>query len=253
MNLGVGRFFNGKDWVGPIELNIEHKPLCDGDIGPKTGEMGTLAWYSDDEHQPLFQKVLAPLKLILQASNFRGDVDVNCIVNEKQVVPLEVTPRIGTPIVHVQQALHLTPWYEFLGAIADGRQISLEYRAEFGIGVTVAVPPYPYTGQLEGHHTARGFPVQFLSEPTFEERSRHYHFESVRRDIGSDGRERLRITNGVGYAAYVTGTGETAAAARDSVYSAVRNLCIPKAIYRTDIGKKFIETDAARLKAWGWI
>jgi phosphoribosylamine-glycine ligase len=47
--------------------------------------------------------------------------------------------------------------------------------------------------------------------------------------------------------------GETVAAARDDAYAAASNLCIPKAIYRTDIGKKFIETDELKLKSWGWI
>lgn len=40
IEVGVARFFNGMDWIGPVELNIEHKALCDGDVGPKTGEMG---------------------------------------------------------------------------------------------------------------------------------------------------------------------------------------------------------------------
>lgn len=43
IELGVARYFNGLDWAGPVELSIEHKALCDGDIGPKTGEMGSLA------------------------------------------------------------------------------------------------------------------------------------------------------------------------------------------------------------------
>ena len=57
----------------------------------------------------------------------------------------------------------------------------------------------------------------------------------------------------LGYAAFVTGVGDTVAATRDDVYAAARNLCIPKAIYRTDIGKKVIETDEPKLKSWGWI
>ena len=75
VELSVARFFNGLDWVGPIELNIEHKALCDGDIGPKTGEMGNLAWYGGEKDQPLFNKVLAPLKPYLVESGFRGDID----------------------------------------------------------------------------------------------------------------------------------------------------------------------------------
>lgn len=253
IEIAVARYFNGQDWVGPVELNIEHKALCDGDIGPKTGEMGNLAWYTSEKDQTLFEKVLAPLKSRLIESGYRGDIDVNCIVNEHRVIPLEFTARLGCPSTHVQSALHLTPWHEFLGAVADGRQIELDYRNGYGIGLTIAVPPFPYQGQMEDRYSVKGFPVCFRKEPSLEEWMRHYHFESVRRETGADGKERLQVTNGLGYAAFVTGVGDTVAAAREDVYAAARNLCIPKMMYRTDIGKKFIETDAALLKAWGWI
>ena len=253
VELGVARYFNGRGWVGPVELSVEHKALCDGDIGPKTGEMGSLAWYSDERDQPLFEKVLAPLQPCLIESGYRGDIAVNCIVNGQRVVPIEISARLGCPITHIQEALHLTPWRELLGAIADGRQIELDYRRGYGIGVTVAVPPFPYQGLPAGHYSAAGFPVRSRKEPTPDERRRHYHFESVRREMGDDGREHLQITDGLGYAAFVTGVGDTVAAAREDVYAAARNLCIPKAIYRTDIGKKFIETDELKLKIWGWI
>jgi phosphoribosylamine--glycine ligase len=253
IEFGVGRFFNGRDWVGPIELNIEHKALCDGDVGPKTGEMGTLAWYSDDQNQPLFRKVLDPLKDYLVECDYRGDIGVNCFVNEQSVIPIEISARIGCPIVHIQKALHLTPWGEFLGAIADGIDLELRYRRGYSIGITVAVPPFPYRGSVAARYSAEGYPVRFKSEPSVEERQRHYHFESVRREISDGGKERLFVTDGLGYAAFVTGVGATVDAARADVYTAVRNLCIPKSIYRTDIGKKFSETDAEQLKSWGWI
>ena len=113
IEIAVARYFNGQDWLGPIELNIEHKALCDGNIGPKTGEMGTLAWYSDENEQRLFEKVLAPLKPYLIASDFRGDIDVNCIINGQRAVPIEITARLGCPIVHVRDALHLSPGEQF--------------------------------------------------------------------------------------------------------------------------------------------
>jgi len=54
IEIAVGRFFNGKDWVGPACINFEHKPLFHNDIGPLTGEMGTLAWYEEDENNKVF-------------------------------------------------------------------------------------------------------------------------------------------------------------------------------------------------------
>lgn len=253
IEFAVGRFFNGRNWIGPIELNVEHKALCDGDIGPKTGEMGNLAWYSDDENQPLFRKVLSPLRDYLLQHDFRGNIDVNCLIDNQRVVPIEVTARLGCPSTHIQGALNITPWRDFLGAVADGRDMELQYRRSYGVGITIAVPPFPYFGDVASRYSSAGYPVRFRSEPSPADRLRHYHFESVGREAQPDGVERLFVTHGLGYAAFVTGTGNTMQAAVDAAYSGVNNLCIPKAIYRTDIGKKFIDSNSGRLHAWGWI
>ncbi|MFA6268635.1 MAG: phosphoribosylglycinamide synthetase C domain-containing protein [archaeon] len=40
VEVAVGAFFNGNDFIYPINVNFEHKKLFPGDIGPYTGEMG---------------------------------------------------------------------------------------------------------------------------------------------------------------------------------------------------------------------
>ncbi|MBS3158243.1 hypothetical protein J4206_03070 [Candidatus Woesearchaeota archaeon] len=40
VEIAVGAFFNGDDFIYPINVNFEHKRLFPGDIGPYTGEMG---------------------------------------------------------------------------------------------------------------------------------------------------------------------------------------------------------------------
>ncbi|MBI3421075.1 MAG: hypothetical protein HY006_03350 [Candidatus Sungbacteria bacterium] len=40
VEVAVGAFFNGSDFVLPVNINFEHKKLFPGDIGPSTGEMG---------------------------------------------------------------------------------------------------------------------------------------------------------------------------------------------------------------------
>ncbi len=40
VEIAVGAFFNGTDFVEPVNVNFEHKRLFPNDIGPSTGEMG---------------------------------------------------------------------------------------------------------------------------------------------------------------------------------------------------------------------
>ena len=40
VEVAVGTFFNGREFVRPVNVNFEHKRLFPGDIGPSTGEMG---------------------------------------------------------------------------------------------------------------------------------------------------------------------------------------------------------------------
>ena len=130
--------------MGPIEMNIEHKSLCAGGLGPKTYEMGTLIWYDDREDNVLFQRTLKKLGDYLKAIGFRGDIDVNCIVNENGIFPLELTARFGFPSTQLQSTLNISSWGEFLKAVSDGKRYSLRYKREYGIVVLIAVPPFPY-------------------------------------------------------------------------------------------------------------
>lgn len=112
-------------------MNIEHKSLSNGDLGPKTYEMGTLMWFDNDEKNRLYQETLAKMKDYLTSIDFRGDVDINCIVNEKGVYPLEITARFGFPALQLQQALSPeVAWGEFLKAVADGKQYDFKFKRE---------------------------------------------------------------------------------------------------------------------------
>ena len=234
VEIGVGRYFNGHDWLGPLELNIEHKRFFPGDLGPNTFEMGTLMWYENDHS--LFQQVLAPLASLLVEAGFRGDVDVNCIVNETGVFPLEVTARFGWPATQAQMALHRSPWGEFLNATARGRSFDLDYRPGYALALFIAVPPFPFSCPSDARGSSfRGMPVRFRRSLTSQEIS-HVHYESI--EFRTNGEAHIPILcDDSGYALHVTGHGPTIAAARQQTYDLARLVAVPGAYYRTDIGE----------------
>jgi phosphoribosylamine-glycine ligase len=62
-----------------------------------------------------------------------------------------------------------------------------------------------------------------------------------------------KIAGSNGYVAYVTGHGKTAQKAQDVTVEKAQQVLIPKCMYRTDIGSKFIRHDHEFLKTLGII
>ncbi len=252
IEIGIGRYFNGRDWVGPIEMNLEHKSLMPGGVGPKTPEMGTLMWYNEDESNVLFQETLARLAPHLREIDFRGDFDINCIVNAEGIWPLEATARFGDPSTAMQAEIHTSPWGEFLWALANGLPHALRFRKGYGIVVTVAIPPFPYE-YLSPEFASKNIEIYFREPVTEEEIIRHYFFEEVSKVPVLGGTDQYTVKGHKGCVAHVTGFGDTVDAARKEAYARVDNLIIPKSFYRRDIGQSFIDTERVQLETWGYI
>lgn len=247
VEVGVARYFNGHDWVGPIEMNIEHKSLCVGGFGPKTYEMGTLMWYDNDENNKLFQETLSKLKGYLHKIGFRGDIDINCILNDEGIHPLEITARFGFPSTQLQSALHISPWGEFLKAVADGNPYNLQYHTGFGVVILLAAPPFPYLA-ISKKYSLQGVTV-FFKEKLSSDELNHIHYEEVsKRKDGS-----LFISGKNGFVLHVSGVGKTLEDARKQAYSLIEKIIVPKKFYRTDIGEKFLRQEWDLLKKWGCV
>ena len=243
----IKQTFNGNDWIGPIELSIEHKKLFSGGIGPNTSEMGNLLWYESGESNRLFHEVLLPLAPHLREIGFHGDMDVNCIIDEQGAWPLELTPRFGYPATAIQIELHESPWADLLRAVAIGQPYDLKWRSGFGIAVLAATPPFPFA-ITNSPISLCGLRIHFHKPPDVEEFT-HYHFEEASRL--SDGT--WEICGNTGYTLHVTGHGSTVTAAREATYHRLANLVIPRMYYRTDIGAKFANHDQQQLKDWGYL
>jgi phosphoribosylamine--glycine ligase len=240
VEVAVGAFFNGREFVTPVCVNFEHKKLFPGDIGPPTGEMGTSMFWSEPNR--LFNATLKKMESRLAQAGFSSYIDVNCIVNSNGIYPLEFTARFGYPAISIQQEGLITPIGEVLQKLADGSLSQVRARSGFQIGVRVVVPPFPYNDQATFESTSKDSVILFKT-PSRD----GVHIEEVKQVNGE-----WRVTGASGIVLIVCGSGPTMKQAQRQAYNRVRNVMIPYMYYRDDIGERWSE-DSDRLHAWGYL
>lgn len=239
VEVAVGAFFNGEDFVYPVNINFEHKKLFPGDIGPYTGEMGTLVYWSPPNE--IFKSTLLKIKAELVKSKYVGYIDINCIANARGIYPLEVTSRFGYPLISIQIEGATSPWGEFLYKLAKKEPLGLKTKKGFQIGVVVAVPPFPFDDKNEA------FIYKDLSILFKKNNLDGIHLGDVKMVNGT-----WSIAGESGYVLVVTGAGLTVDDARKQVYSRLNNIILQNMFYRTDIGLKWYK-DSDRLQTWGYL
>ncbi len=240
VEVAVGAFFNGKNFVYPINVNFEHKKLFPGDIGPPTGEMGTSMFWSGPNQ--LFTQTLLKMEPVLASEGYVGYIDLNCIVNNHGIYPLEFTSRFGYPTISIQQAGMITPIGQFFWDLANGNDPKLKTRSGFQIGVRIVVPPFPFDDDETFESVSKNAAIVFKKPPADE-----MHIEDVKQINGQ-----WVVAGTSGVILIVVGLGQTMKQAQAQVYSRIKNVLIPSMYYRTDIGDRW-EEDSDRLHNWGYL
>ncbi len=240
VEVAVGAFFNGKDFVQPINVNFEHKRLFPDDIGPSTGEMGTSMYWT--KSNPIFESTLLKMKEKLVESKYIGYIDINCIANSRGIYPLEFTSRFGYPTISIQIEGVTSEWGAFLSEAAEGKDVQLKCKKGYQVGVVVAIPPFPFEDDKAFRKYSEEATILF-KKPNLN----GVHIGEVKLVEGH-----WHIAGRSGYALVITGSGASMLEAISQAYQSVRNVMIPNMFYRDDIGQRWFK-DVDMLLSWGYL
>lgn len=245
--IGVSGWF-GPDGFLPDKWQIcfEHKPLFPGDIGPNTGEQGTVCQYVASDQ--LAEDMLEPLVPTLRALGHRGDFAIGAIVDEKgDAYALEFTARCGYPAWWIQAASHRGDPVKWMKDLLDGKD-SLRVSNDVAIGVVVAQPQYPY--DTAPADMVEGTPIQGW------ENSSDLHPVEVMVGKGPQ-MDGDKVTDMDGwqtageYVLVATGLGKTVQKAQKRVYGTIDGIKFPSMMYRQDIGDR-LEDELPALHKFGY-
>lgn len=242
VEVGIGAYFNGQQFLNAVVMDWEHKRLFPGDLGELTGEMGTLLTYRNAG--PLFQATLAKMADQLRAGGYVGYININTIVDGSGIWPLEFTCRFGYPGAAICSTLHIEGWDVLFQRLLSRDSLEFRTRPGFATGVVLTVPPFP---QAEEYTTAaEGLPILFR-QPLQDEDWRHLQLSEVSMVQGQ-----LFTTGGLGSLMAVTGTGSTVEESRAAAYRRCANIVVPGLRYRNDIGTRFLQRDRSLMQKWGY-
>lgn len=238
VEISVAAFFNGKEFLKPVNITFEHKKLFPKELGVSTGEMGTSMFWSDEN--PIFEATLRKFETTLAKDNFVGHIDINCIVNSNGIYPLEFTSRFGYPQVQIQRAGINEPFGNFLYKVAKGEKFVINTKTGFQVGAYIVVPPFPYDDKKTFETFSKDAVVIFRKE--MKEGLHPMHLKMINKE--------WLITGDSGLALLVTGTGLTMRDAQKMMFNRIKNVIINNAYYRTDIGDRWFH-DSDKLWSWG--
>ncbi len=221
-------FTDGKTMV-PMVSSMDHKRVYDGDKGPNTGGMGTIApnpYYTDATAAACMEKIFLPTMRAMNSENrkFKGCLYFGLMLTPKGPYVIEYNCRFGDPEAQVVLQLLDSDLFEIMLAVQREEldRADVRFRDESACCVVIASDGYP------GKY-GRGYEI--------------YIPDDLKADIyaaGAELNDGKLITSG-GRVLGVTASAPTLKESISCAYAAVERISFTGAYYRRDIGRKALE------------
>jgi len=244
-------WFNGQDFLTPMNHTFEEKRFLAGGLGVNTGCMGNVVLAAPLAGDALTHSTVARLSGFLRQIGYRGPLDINCIVNENGAYALEATSRMGYDAVEALAEGLTVPLCDFLYEVACGTTDKCPLTDQAMIAVRLSIPPWPVRkpDQSSAGETLDGIddstlPHLFLTD-LYKEKGSY-------KTAGGDGVLLKATAKGPVGGKRGNGPLDYTGAARRKVYSLLDSLSISGKQYRVDIGER-VNKEMAQLKEWGWL
>lgn len=230
--VSVLSFTDGKT-VKPMVSSMDHKRALDGDMGPNTGGMGTVApnpYYTPEVAQQCMDTIFLPTIQAMQAEGrpFQGCLYFGLMLTPKGPKVIEYNCRFGDPETQVVLPLLETDLVDIILAIWNGTLDQLEIQWKQGCAACVVMASGGYPKKY-----ATGLPISGLDENGQIDSCFVYHAGTK-----LDGEQIL--TSG-GRVLGVTATAETLPQALETAYAGVKTISFQDAHYRNDIGQRALK------------
>jgi len=249
VEVDVGGYFSASlgDFLNPIWVQFEHKKFAAGDehnprgMGFNIGEAGSTHVWAGKRQNKFMAETFDKLLPFLKGIGFCGPIDLNCIVNEEGVWPLEFTVRFPIPETFLNGEMQKTEWAALLHAMTGKGSAGFAVEPGYGIVVQMFAEGFPFEEMVDSHSRGKKLPVFPASTVA------HVHPEWLKANANED----LVIAARVGIPFCVTARGATMEEARKLVYQRIGPLANSYLWYRPDIGTNTMR-DLKELKQLGY-
>ena len=226
--VSVLAFTDGKT-VKPMVSSMDHKRAFDGDSGPNTGGMGTVApnpFYTSDIAKRCMDEIFLPTVNAMNAEGrtFRGCLYFGLMLTGNGPKVIEYNCRFGDPETQVVLPLLESDLLDIMRATADGTLDSVDVRFADGAACCVVMASEGYPVSYE-----KGFEISIPAD-----------LEKYVYVAGAAEKNGHLVTSG-GRVLGVTATADTLSDAVKAAYERVKRIGFGNAFYRNDIGKKALD------------